>query len=47
MSLEIEQRESEGIIILDLKGPLTLVMEIWNYATDCLHCINPAKSISC
>ncbi len=24
MSLHIEQRESEGIIILDLKGPLTL-----------------------
>ncbi len=24
MSLEIEQRESEGIVILDLKGPLTL-----------------------
>ena len=23
MSLEIEQRESEGIVILDLKGPLT------------------------
>lgn len=26
MSLEIEQRESEGIVILDLKGPLTLGM---------------------
>jgi anti-sigma B factor antagonist len=24
MSLEIEQRENEGIVILDLKGPLTL-----------------------
>ena len=24
MSLQIEQRESEGIVILDLKGPLTL-----------------------
>jgi len=24
MSLHIEQRESEGIVILDLKGPLTL-----------------------
>jgi anti-sigma B factor antagonist len=24
MSLEIEQRESEGIVILDLRGPLTL-----------------------
>ena len=24
MSLHIEQRESEGVIILDLKGPLTL-----------------------
>jgi anti-sigma B factor antagonist len=24
MRLEIEQRESEGIVILDLKGPLTL-----------------------
>jgi|SRR5581483_7532648 len=24
MSLQIEQRESEGVIILDLKGPLTL-----------------------
>jgi hypothetical protein len=23
MSLHIEQRESEGIVILDLKGPLT------------------------
>ena len=23
MSLEIEQRESEGVVILDLKGPLT------------------------
>jgi len=24
MSLHIEERENEGIIILDLKGPLTL-----------------------
>lgn len=24
MSLDIEQRETEGIVILDLKGPLTL-----------------------
>ena len=24
MSLQIEERENEGIVILDLKGPLTL-----------------------
>jgi anti-sigma B factor antagonist len=29
MSLEIEQRENEGIVILDLKGPLTLGRGDW------------------
>jgi hypothetical protein len=31
MSLHIEQRESEGIVILDLKGPLTFGS--WRFGT--------------
>ena len=41
MSLQIERRETEGIVILDLKGPLTWAMEIWSCVTDGPHCINP------
>jgi len=46
MSLQIEQRESEGVVILYLKARSLWVLEIWNYMTDCPHCINPKKSIS-
>jgi hypothetical protein len=47
MSLRIEQRESESIVILDLKARSLLVREIWNCATDCPHCINRAMSTAC
>jgi len=47
MSLHIEEREREGIIILDLKGPLTLGHGDLELRDRCLPCINPARSISC
>jgi hypothetical protein len=46
MRLNIEQRQNEGIIILDLKGPLTLGHGDLELVTGCRHFISTGRSIS-
>lgn len=43
MSLHIEQRESEGVITLDLMGPSLWNMETQYYVTGWPCCISPAR----
>jgi anti-anti-sigma factor len=43
MSLHIEQRESEGIVILDLRGPSLWVMKIWRPVTG--HALHQSGKI--
>src|SRR5664279_1582881 len=45
MSLHIEQRESEGIVILDLKGPLTLGYED-GALRDTLHALHQSGKVN-